>query len=168
MALAQNAGVGGSPSLSPQSTAAGNTTTQNKQYTKSVSPIKRAKTYYPSSYYKASSGTGASAGGGAKDYESYGITPDWMEAYKGFWGQNLPEQMWGVYQPAVNLFSRYAGRLPQLTDWAKMWSNMRASNAELANMWKPIELYEPMIANRFTRPPLFTPPAVTYSPTMSF
>ncbi len=48
---------------------------------------------------------------------------------------------------------------------------MRTQNTTdvpLDNMWGAIELYEPLFINQFTRPPLYTPPGVGYSPGMNF
>ena len=118
-----------------------------------------------------SSGGGGGGGASASEYEQYGITKPWMEAYKESWGSVLPQKLWGMYEPITSLFTRYMNRLPQLEDWKAIWDASKQYFAEneidRQHMPMRLELYEPFISN-MVRQPLFTPPDVSYSPGMSF
>jgi hypothetical protein len=111
----------------------------------------------------------ASAPGGR--FEAFGITPEWMKAYRQFWGAPLPEKLWGLVNPVVSLFSRYMQRLPQMDDWQRLWEELKASlstpDKPLKHMPQDLAAYEPVII-RMVRQPLFTPPNITYSPTLQF
>ena len=129
--------------------------------------------YYPRAYYGGggSYGGGGGGGGGGSDFERYGMTKDWMEAYKTFWGHAMPSEYYGMFSPVQELFSRYQSRLPQLDDWQRIWQSakdyMVGAGKDAKNMPKNLALYEPWIAGG-VRPPLFTPPAISYAPTLSF
>lgn len=128
----------------------------------------------------AGGGGGGGGGGGAAGllpggrYEQFGISPQWMKAYKEFWGAPLPERLWGLFNPIVSLFSRYMGRLPQIEDWRAIWqaakdyyTSLGVPAAQAKHMPQQLEVYEPFIA-AMVRQPLFTPPAVSYAPNLSF
>lgn len=128
--------------------------------------------YYPRAYYAGGgSGGGGGGGGGASEFERYGMTKDWMQAYKAFWGHALPQEYWGMFSPVQELFSRYQSRLPQMDDWQRIWQAAKdyqvGAGKDAKNMPKNLALYEPWIAQG-VRPPLFTPPAVSYAPFLSF
>ena len=127
--------------------------------------------YYPRAYYGGGSGGGGGGGGGGSEFERYGMTKDWMQAYKTFWGHALPREFWGMFSPVQELFSRYQSRLPQLDDWQRIWQAAKdyqvGAGKDAKNMPKNLALYEPWIAQG-VRPPLFTPPAVSYAPFLSF
>lgn len=137
----------------------------------------RSRGYYPSRYYGSSGrsyyGGGGGGGGGANaaDYERYGISQPWMEAYKAFWGQDMPTNMWGLYNQLVELFARYAGRMPQLSDWASIWQSIKADyttrGVDFPNPYSRLEMYEPII-EKFAPQPTVQLPTVSYSPALSF
>jgi hypothetical protein len=110
---------------------------------------------------------GGGGGGGGSQFERYGISKDWMQAYKAFWGHALPSEAWGMFSPVQELFSRYQSRLPQLDDWQRIWQAakdyMVGAGKDAKNMPKNLALYEPWIAQG-VRPPLFTPPTTSYAP----
>lgn len=133
--------------------------------------------YYPSRYYGGSSGRyyggGGGGGGGAaaSDYERYGISQPWMEAYKAFWGQDMPTNMWGLYNQLVELFARYAGRMPQLSDWQSIWQSIKADytarGVDFPNPYSRLEMYEPLM-EKFAPQPTVQLPTVSYGPGLSF
>ena len=129
--------------------------------------------YVPRAYYGGGGGYsgGGGGGGGGSQFERYGISKDWMQAYKAFWGHALPSEAWGMFSPVQELFSRYQSRLPQLDDWQRIWQAakdyMVGAGKDAKNMPKNLALYEPWIAQG-VRPPLFTPPTTSYAPFLSF
>lgn len=128
--------------------------------------------YAPRAYYGGGGGySGGGGGGGGSDFERYGMSKDWMEAYKTFWGHAMPSEYYGMFSPVQELFSRYQSRLPQLDDWQRIWQAakeyMVGAGKDAKNMPKNLALYEPWIAQG-VRPPLFTPPTVSYAPFLSF
>lgn len=165
------------PAISVASSGSGTKTTAKKKTTKTPaasSSSSSSSSYRPYSYsssggssYSSGSGGGGSAG---QEYEQYGITKPWMDAYKEFWGSALPQKLWGMYEPVTSLFSRYMNRLPQMDDWQKIWQASQdyfaANEIDRKHMPIRLELYEPFIAN-MVRQPLFTPPDVSYSPGFS-
>jgi len=161
--------------ISSSSTPAGNLSNIGGQGTKAAAGSaigKRSSGGYRSGYsgggYSGggSGGSGGSSEGGA--YEGYGMTPEWMQAYKSFWGEELPSDMYSMFQAIEQLFSRYANRMPQLYDWQRIWETIRNGDASAKNMWESIQPYEPMLQEQFVRQPLFTPPTVSYAPDSSF
>lgn len=156
-----------SAALSPQGTPAGNQANIGGQATSAVGgTAPRNRGGYGGSRGGYGGGGGGSSGGGA--YEGYGMTDEWMNAYKTFWGQELPSDQYAMYQSITDLFARYANRIPQLHDWQRMWEAQRYEDPELSNMWAGIAPYDPMMQEQFVRQPLFTPPPVSYAPASSF
>lgn len=127
--------------------------------------------YAPRAYYGSGGYSGGGGGGGGSDFERYGMSKDWMQAYKTFWGHAMPSEYYGMFSPVQELFSRYQSRLPQLDDWQRIWQAakeyMTGAGKEAKNMPLNLALYEPWIAQG-VRPPLFTPPTVSYAPFLSF
>ena len=129
--------------------------------------------YYPSRYYGSGGYGGGGGGGGANaaDYEKWGISQSWMEAYKAFWGQDMPTNMWGLYNQLVELFARYAGRMPQLSDWQSIWASIKADytarGVDFPNPYSRLEMYEPII-EKFAPQPTVQLPTVSYGPGLSF
>lgn len=138
----------------------------------------RSSRYYPRTYYGSSGGGyygGGGGGGGsanAGDYERYGISKPWMEAFKAFWGHDQPAAQWGLYNSLVELFARYANRMPQLEDWTQLWAAIKedytARGLTEVNPYSRLEMYEPIIEKLFARQPAVQLPTVSYAPALSF
>lgn len=139
---------------------------------------RRSSRYYPRTYYGSSGGGyygGGGGGGGsanAADYERYGISKPWMEAFKAFWGHDQPAAQWGLYNAIVELFARYANRMPQLEDWTQLWAAIKedytARGLTEVNPYSRLEMYEPIISKLFARQPAVQLPTVSYAPALSF
>ncbi len=131
--------------------------------------------YAPRAYYGGgggySGGGGGGGGGGGSQFERYGMSKDWMQAYKAFWGHAMPTDAWGMFSPVQQMFTNLQGRMPQLDDWQRIWQAAKdyltTAGKDAKNMPKNLALYEPWSAQG-VRPPLFTPPTTSYAPFLSF
>ncbi len=117
------------------------------------------QTYRPRSYYSRSRGGGGGGGGMA---DRYGIPSPWLSAYRGFWGRGPGQPVMRMYDPVTSLFARMAGRMPTIADWTSIWNKQKADRE-----WLMFPKYEAAISS-LIRPPLFTPPSITYSPALGF
>jgi len=103
------------------------------------------------------------------------MSEELANAYKEFWGSEVPDEYVPIHQSVSQMFANYFRRPPRVGDWTRLWranrlAYERAPEGEVENPDQPYmspELYDPLVAH-FAPSPQLVPPSTAYQPDLSF